>query len=305
MDKLLRMKKIYTFIILLILPFAFLIAQQKVKLVILHTNDTHSQIEPTAPNALRNPDMGGYARRAGIVNKIRSEEEHVLLLDAGDFSQGTPYYNFFGGRVEVKGYNLMHYDAVTLGNHEFDNGMDSLAMLLNKAQFPVVVSNYQVQGSLIEKKVKPWKVIQKGGVRIGIMGLGVDPVGLVMSANHHGVTYKDPVETARNISEMLKKQKKCDIVICLSHLGSDSTSVNVNDFQIARQTTHIDVIIGGHSHSMLENVKTVNAAGQPVIVAQMGRSGLYLGRIDVLLEQKNNKPAGFFTTFANRIFKKD
>lgn len=299
------MRKISAIAILIILPFAFLLAQQKVKLVILHTNDTHSQIEPTAPNALRHPDMGGYARRAGVLNKIRSEEEHVLLVDAGDFSQGTPYYNFFGGRVEVKGYNLMRYDAVTLGNHEFDNGMDSLAMLLGKAQFPVVVSNYDVQGSLIERKVKPWKVIQKGGVRIGIMGLGVDPVGLVMSANHRGVTYKDPVETARSVSEMLKKKMKCDIVICLSHLGSDSTSVEINDFKIAKQTAHIDVIIGGHSHSMHENVKTINAVGQPVIIAQMGRSGLFLGRIDVWLEQKNEKSAGFFTTFANRIFKRD
>jgi len=299
------MRKLITVSILLFLAFALLIAQQKVKLVILHTNDSHSQLEPTAPNALRNPDMGGFERRSGVINKIRKEENNVLLVDAGDFLQGTPYFNFFGGRLEIMGYNHMRYDAVTLGNHEFDNGMDSLAMLLSKAQFPVIVSNYAVKGSLIERKIKPWKVIQKGGIRIGIMGLGVDPAGLVMSDYYRGVTYKDPIATAQTVSEMLKKKKKCDIVICLSHLGSDSTALKVNDFQIARQTSHIDVIIGGHSHSMLENVKTLNAAGQPVIVAQMGRSALYLGRIDIWLEQKNDKSAGFFTTFANRIFKKD
>jgi 5'-nucleotidase len=262
------------------------VAQHTHKLVILHTNDTHSQIEPTDAGASRNPDMGGYARRAGLIRQIRAEEPNVLLLDAGDFSQGTPYYNFFGGRLEVKGYNQMNYDATALGNHEFDNGMDSLAMLMQLKQFPVVVSNYDVSSSKLKGMVEPWLVLKKGKLKIGIMGLGVEPAGLIMEKNYAGIVYRDPVKTARDVSAYLRRQKKCDLVICLSHLGSDSTEAKVNDFTIARATTDIDVIIGGHSHSLLENVTTLNAAGRKVMIAQMGRSGLYLGRIDLEFTQK-------------------
>lgn len=268
---------------LLLLAF-LLFARQKVRLVILHTNDTHSQIDPTAPTASRNPDMGGYARRLGVINQIRSQEEHVLLFDAGDFSQGTPYYNFFNGRVEIKGYNLKQYDAVVLGNHEFDNGMDSLAMMLRMATFPVVVSNYGVKNTKIAPFVKPWKVIKKGGLRIGIMGMGIEPKGLLMEHLYEGLVYKDPIKTAQKVSAFLKYKKNCDLIICLSHLGSDSTSLKVNDFDIARNTQYIDLIIGGHSHQMLVNVSTPNAEGRKVMIAQSGRSGLFLGRIDITLE---------------------
>ncbi|MDX9749418.1 MAG: metallophosphatase, partial [Paludibacter sp.] len=192
-------------------------AQKTQQLVILHTNDTHSQIEPTDKAATRNADMGGYARRLGVINSIRAQEPHVLLVDAGDFSQGTPYYNFFNGRLEVQGYNQMKYDAVTLGNHEFDNGMDSLVMMMSMKNFPVVVSNYNVSASKIKDFVKPWLVVSKGKVKIGIMALGVDPAGLIMEKNYEGVVYEDPVKKAREISDFLKKEKKCDVVICLSH----------------------------------------------------------------------------------------
>lgn len=258
-------------------------AQQKVKLVILHTNDTHSQLEPTDTNAIRNQDMGGYARRMGLINQIRQQEEQVLLVDAGDFSQGTPYYNFFKGRVEVEGYNMMGYDAITLGNHEFDNGMDTLSSILSLADFPVVISNYDVSKSSLSAYVKPYIVLKKGKIRIGIMGLGINPVGLIMENNYKGIGYKDPVKTAQDISSILKKRERCDVIVCLSHLGSDVTSTNINDFDIARQTEYIDVIIGGHSHTLLENVKTPNVKGKKVLIAQMGKSGLYLGRIDLLL----------------------
>ena len=258
-------------------------AQQNVKLVILHTNDTHSQLEPTDTNAVKNPDMGGYARRMGIINQIRRQEEQVLLVDAGDFSQGTPYYNFFKGRVEVEGYNMMGYDAIALGNHEFDNGMDTLSSILSLADFPVVISNYDVSKSTISAYVKPYIVLKKGKIRIGIMGLGVNPVGLIMEKSYKGIVYNDPVQTAQDISSILKKRERCDVIVCLSHLGSDSISTNINDFDIARQTEYIDVIIGGHSHTLLENVKTPNAKGKNVLIAQMGKSGLYLGRIDLVL----------------------
>lgn len=262
---------------------------QNNKIVILHTNDTHSQIEPTEKNAARNPEMGGYARRYELITQIRNQEQHVVLIDAGDFSQGTPYYNFYGGRVEIKGYNLMKYDAVNLGNHEFDNGIDSLAMLLKMAEFPVVVSNYDVKESVIHGLIKPYHIISKGDIKIGIFGLGVNPEGLIMERNYKGVKYLEPVSKAQEMAGILKNKKKCDVVICMSHLGSDSTEVKLNDFSLAKQTRNIDVIIGGHSHSMLENVKTLNMDGKPVIIAQMAKSGLFLGRIDIGLSIKKKK----------------
>ncbi|MEA4985400.1 Trifunctional nucleotide phosphoesterase protein YfkN [bioreactor metagenome] len=269
--------------VLLLLPFLLLFSQQNNKLVILHTNDTHSQLEPTAPDAVRYPDMGGYARRLGVINQIRQEEANVLLVDAGDFSQGTPYYNFFKGRVEVQGINKMEYDAVALGNHEFDNGMDTLAAILRLAKFPLVVSNYDVSESAIAEFVKPYLVVEKGGIRIGIFALGAELKGLVMEEQYKGVKYQDPVKTVKQYEKLLKKQKKCDVIVCLSHLGSDSTSTKVNDFQVAKQSEYVDVFIGGHSHTLLENVKTSNAKGKPVLIAQMGKSGLFLGRVDLYL----------------------
>jgi 5'-nucleotidase len=279
------MKKLLIVYINIFILLIGLQARQNVKLVILHTNDTHSQLEPTDANAVKNADMGGYARRMGVINKIRQQEKHVLLVDAGDFSQGTPYYNYFKGRVEVEGYNMMGYDAITLGNHEFDNGMDALSTILSLADFPVVVSNYDVSNSSISALVKPYIVLKKGNIRIGVMGLGVNPAGLIMESNYKGVAYKDPVKTAQDISSILKNREKCDVIVCLSHLGSDSTSTNVNDFDIARQTEYINVIIGGHSHTLLENVKIANAKGKDVLIAQMGKSGLYLGRIDLRLKK--------------------
>lgn len=269
------------FIVLLF--FAGILNSQNRKIVILHTNDTHSNIMPSDPGAARQPDMGGYARRLGVINQIRAQEELVLLVDAGDYWQGTPFFNFFGGRVEIEGFNRMQYDAVTLGNHEFDNGVDSLALMLSKANFPVVVSNYDVSSSVLAPIVKPWLVLEKGGLRIGIMGLGVNLENLIVDRHKVGVHYKDPVQVAREVSTYLKMNEKCDLIICLSHLGSDSTKLAVNDFDIARQTEHIDVIIGGHSHQLLVDVNITNAAGKTVLLQQMGRNGFYLGRIDVEL----------------------
>ncbi len=268
--------------------FSFiLISAQNVKIVVLHTNDTHSQIEPSSPDAVRNADMGGYARRLGLINKIRQEEDHVILLDAGDFSQGTPYFNFFKGRVEVLGINTMNYDAVTFGNHEFDNGMDTLAAILADAKFPIVISNYDMKKSTVANLVKPYRILERAGVRIGIIGLGVELDGLVMKSNYEGVKYLDPVKTVKRYERFLKKRKKCDLIICLSHLGSDSTSLKVNDFTIAQNSKYVDLIIGGHSHSILENVKTKNAKGKSVQIAQMGKSGFFLGRVDLYLNRKD------------------
>ena len=278
--------KIIAIALLIIISTFQLAAEKKIKLVILHTNDTHSQVEPTENSNLKTTNMGGYARRMGVIEKIRSEEKNVLLFDAGDFSQGTPYFNFFNGRVEIDALNRMQYDAGTLGNHEFDNGIDTLAVILKNARFPLISSNYEVDNTPIKNQIQPYLILKKFGLKIGIMALNVDPKSLIIESNYRGLVYRDPIEKAQELSAFLKNKKKCDLVICLSHLGSDSTAIDVNDFTIAHQTKHIDIILGGHSHSLLENTKTNNADGKKVIIAQMGKSGLYLGRIDIELEKK-------------------
>ena len=280
------MRRIYSIIILLATLNLAVVAGEKVKLVILHTNDTHSQVEPTEKSTLKTADMGGYARRMGVIEKIRTEEKNVLLLDAGDFSQGTPYFNFYNGRIEIDALNRMKYDAGTLGNHEFDNGIDTLAVILAKAQYPLLSSNYDVSNTPIKNFIQSYLILNKFGLKIGIMALNVEPKSLIIESNYRGLVYQNPVEKAKELSVFLKKEQKCDLIICLSHLGSDSTAVDVNDFNIAHETKYIDIIIGGHSHSMLENVKTNNATGKKVVIAQVGKSGLYLGRIDIELEKK-------------------
>ncbi len=278
------MKRLHAILFLGFLSLAAF-AGEKVKLVILHTNDTHSQIEPTEKSSLKTSDMGGYARRMGEIAKVRSEEKNVLLLDAGDFSQGTPYFNFYNGRLEIDALNRMKYNAGTLGNHEFDNGIDTLAMVLSKAKFPILSSNYDVSETPISPYIKPYIVTKMAGLKIGIMALNVQPKGLIIENNYRGLVYNDPIKVAKKTSTLLKKKLKCDLVICLSHLGGDSTSVDVNDFSIAHATKYIDVIIGGHSHTMLNNAKTNNASGKKVVIAQVGKSGLYMGRIDLELEK--------------------
>lgn len=276
----------HTFFLVVLMVALQLGATEKIKLVILHTNDTHSQIEPTAKSNHRNANMGGVARRIGLIQHIRNTEKNVLLFDAGDFLQGTPYFNFYGGRLEVDALNRMKYDAVTLGNHEFDNGMDSLALILNDAKFPVISSNYNTTNTLIQPFVKPYLVLNRFGLKIGIMALNIQPKGLIFEKNYTGLVYNDPLIVANKMADYLKNKKKCDVVICLSHLGGDADSKDMNDFYIARNTHNIDVIIGGHSHLLLENATQTNLSGNKVIIAQVGRSGLYLGKIELILTKK-------------------
>jgi 5'-nucleotidase len=282
-NKIIRVRSL---IIVLVLSTVTVLAQQKIKLVILHTNDTHSQVEPTDKSTLKTADMGGYARRMGLISQIREQEKNVLLVDAGDYSQGTPYFNFFNGRIEIDAMNRMKYDAGTLGNHEFDNGIDTLAVVLKNAQFPMVSSNYQLDKTSLFPIVKKYVVLEKAGLRIGIMALDVNPESLIFEKNYRGLVYQDPIEKANEISALLKKKEKCDVIICLSHLGSDGTKKEVNDFEIARKTRYIDVIIGGHSHTLITNTTVKNAAGKPMVIAQIGKSGLYLGRVELELEKK-------------------
>lgn len=275
-----------TILVFLLVFNSILYGGERIKLTILHTNDTHSQIEPTEKSNLPTSDRGGYARRMGVIQQIRLQNGNVLLFDAGDFWQGTPYFNFYNGRIEVNGMNRMKYDAVTLGNHEFDNGIDTMAAILKNARFPVLTSNYQMDSTAMATLVKPYLIIRKAGLKIGVMALNVNPKGLIFKNNYKGMNYADPVETAINISNFLKRNEKCDLIICLSHLGADTLKQTLTDYDIIRKTRYIDVVIGGHSHQIITQTKVKNAAGKPVVLAQMGKSGLYLGRIDLELEKR-------------------
>lgn len=252
-------------------------------LTILHTNDTHSQVEPKANG------QGGYARRMGLIKQERQADENLLLVDAGDFCQGTPYFNFYHGRVEIDAMNRMGYDAATLGNHEFDNGLDTLAAVLETAQFPIVCANYDFAGTAMEGKTKPYVIVHKGGLKIGITGLGCDPKGLISDRNFLPAKYLDPYISAQRVADELRL-KKCDIVVCLSHLGTyGKAEGDVSDVQLVKSTRGIDVVIGGHTHKLYDQLRVANLDGDSIPVCQMGKSGVYLGKIVLLLGDKNEK----------------
>lgn len=242
-------------------------------LVIMHTNDTHSQIDPYSYKG--DVNVGGFLRREAAVREIRAENPYTLLLDAGDFSQGTPYFNSFHGYVEVRLMNAMGYDAATLGNHEFDNGSAALAARLKTADFPVVCANYQFANKKLAKVVKPYVIVERGGMKIGIFGLGVNLDGYVAPQNAREVTYLDPVECARRMVAELKA-RQCDFIVCLSHLGVDTLSRD-NDFAIARQVPDIDVIIGGHSHEEMPQPEVVGKTR----ICQMTNRGKCFGVLTV------------------------
>ena len=216
-------------------------------MVIVHTNDTHSQIDPYSYK--KDVNMGGFLRREAAIREIRAENVDMLLLDAGDFSQGTPYFNVFKGYVEVRLMNAMGYDAATLGNHEFDNGCAALAARLKTANFPVVCANYQFANKKLAKVIKPYVIVDRAGMKIGIFGLGVNLDGYIAPQIAREVTYLNPFICARNVVEELQRQQ-CDLIVCLSHLGVDTNQVD-NDFELARQVPEINVVVGGHSHEEL------------------------------------------------------
>ena len=253
-------------------------------ITILHTNDTHSQVEPI-PAGKRDGNHAGYARRMGIITQERELDPNLILVDAGDFSQGTPYFNLFHGRVEVEAMNQMGYDAITLGNHEFDNGIDTLAAVLQNAHFAVVNANYDVKGTALEGIVKPYVILRRAGMKIGILGLGVDPKGLVSIKNFEPIKYLDPIPVAQEIAEKLKLQHHCDLIICLSHLGTYENAYKPSDTQLAKSTRYIDVIIGGHTHKTVTNHYVQNMDGDSVLLAQMGKSGAKMGKITLKMTE--------------------
>ena len=256
------------------------------KITILHTNDVHSHIDPFPVDHPRNPNMGGAARRAAIIENIRKEEEHVLLLDAGDIFQGTPYFNYYGGELEFKLMSMMQYDLATIGNHDFDNGIEGLYAQLPHAQFEFVSANYDFKNTVLDSHVKPYKIFNKGGIKIGVFGLGIELEGLVDKKAYKETVYLNPIEVAQDMARILKHSKKCDLVICLSHLGfSYKNEPNkVSDLDLAKKTKDIDLIIGGHTHTFLEKpVIEKNSEGKEVMINQVGCYGINLGRVDFYL----------------------
>lgn len=285
-----KMKKIGILAALFVLLLQPLAAQRQDTLFVLHTSDTHSRIEPISQrSADRNAGLGGVVRRVSFVKQYRAEHPGVLLFDCGDFSQGTPYYNMFRGELEVKMMNLMGYDAMTIGNHEFDFGLENMARLFRMADFPVVCANYEVAGTPLEGLVKPYVVLERQGVRVGVFGLSPRVEGLVQAANCEGIVYRDPIPVAREMARLLRKEERCDVVICLSHLGLYGSGLgDAGDEVLAAQTEGIDLILGGHSHTFLERPAFYeNASGQEVPVMHTGRNGVYVG--ELTLEIKKNQ----------------
>jgi 5'-nucleotidase len=254
------------------------------KITILHTNDTHSHIEPLSGG--RNDGRGGVARRAAVVKRVRAENPNTILLDCGDIFQGTPYFNFYGGELEIKLMSMMGYDAATIGNHDFDNGVEGLYKQLPHAQFDFVISNYDLKNTILDGHTLPYKIIVKDGIRIGLMGVGIELKGLVDPKMYKETVYNDPVTVAQDLAKTLRYEQHCDIIICMSHLGYSYRDDKISDLKLARLTSGIDLIIGGHTHTFLDKPIVVkNAAGNDVMVNQVGCYGINLGRIDFTLEQ--------------------
>src|SRR5688572_902438 len=255
-------------------------------ITILHTNDTHSQIDPLPPNDARYPGKGGVARRATLVKRVRRENSNTLLIDGGDVFQGTPYFNFYKGEVEYKAMSAIGYDVGTLGNHEFDNGVDALAAAMQFARFDLVSANYDVRGTPLESKVKRYVVREIKGVRIGLFGLGISPVGLITPANFKGITFIDPVVAAREVVKVLREKERCSMVVAMTHLGyyPEPRAGQIGDSQVASQVDGIDFIAGGHTHTFMEKpVAIKQPSGQETLIFQVGKSGIFVGRVDFVL----------------------
>jgi 5'-nucleotidase len=269
------------------------IGNGKIKhLTILHTNDVHSYIDAFPSNHPKNPNMGGVARRATLIESIRKENPNVLLLDAGDIFQGTPYFNYYGGELEFKLMSMMGYDAATMGNHDFDNGIDGFNAQLPHATFNFVSANYNFKNTVLDGIVKPYSIFYKDGIKVGVFGLGIKLEGLVDKKHYKETVYNDPVAVSHDIVRILKHEKKCDLVICLSHLGykyKDDTD-KICDLTLAKLTQDIDLIIGGHTHTFLDKPTVVkNAVDQDVLINQVGCYGLNLGRIDFYFDYDASK----------------
>jgi 5'-nucleotidase len=264
------------------------------KLTILHTNDVHSYIDPFPPTHPKNPNMGGVARRAALIETIRKENPNVLLLDAGDIFQGTPYFNYYGGELEFKLMSMMKYDLATIGNHDFDNSIEGLYNQLPNANFEFVNANYDFKNTIMDGHVKPYKIVRKDGIKVGVFGIGIELEGLVDKKNYKETVYHDPVSVSQDMARILKQDEKCDLVICLSHIGYQYKNEpnKISDIRLATLTKDIDLIIGGHTHTFLDKPTIIkNAEGKDVLVNQVGCYGVNLGRIDFYFDSDVSKIA--------------
>jgi len=267
-------------------------ASKTKKITILHTNDVHSHIDPFGPEDGRNANKGGVARRASLIESIRNENPNTLLLDAGDIFQGTPYFNYYGGELEFKLMSMLKYDAATIGNHDFDNGLDGLFKQLPHAEFDFISANYDFSNTIMDTHVNPYKIFNIDGIKIGVFGLGIELDGLVGKNNYKETKYLDPIEIAQDMTRVLKEDNSCDLIICLSHLGyyyRNSPEI-VSDLIIAKATKDIDLIVGGHTHTFLPKPTIEkNIVGKNVLVNQVGCYGIYLGKIDFHFDSDKNK----------------
>jgi 5'-nucleotidase len=267
-------------------PLNALAADEVVRLTILHTNDVHSHIEPFPDNDPKYPGLGGVARRASLIQSIRQVESNVLLLDAGDIYQGTPYFNRFGGELELKLMTAMGYDAAAIGNHDFDNGLQGITKQMAHAGFPLLCANYDFSETEMAGRTFEYKIFERSGIKIGVFGLGIELEGLVDRRLYGKTRYLDPMEQAARMALLLKKDKGCHLVVCLSHLGYKYEDRKVSDVLLAKQSREIDIIIGGHTHTFLDKpVVYQNRDGKDVHVCQVGWAGIKLGRLDVVFEK--------------------
>ena len=275
---------------LLGLPLSAEAAREGIKLTILHTNDQHSRIDPFPDDGRKYGGMGGMARRATLIDSIRKQEPNVLLFDSGDIWQGTPYFNFFNGELEYKLMTRMKYDAATLGNHDFDIGLEGLHKQLPLAGFPFLTANYDFSNTILKGRFQPYKVFEKQGIRVGVFGLGIELEGLV-SKNMYGETlYLDPVQQAREMVQALREKEKCHLVVCLSHLGYSYDDEKIDDRKLARQVSGIDLILGGHTHTFMDKPEVLrHENGHETMINQVGWSGLFLGRIDFTFSRKSKR----------------
>lgn len=266
-------------------------AKKKKHITILHTNDTHSHVEPFEPSHYKFANKGGVARRASLVEKIRKENPNTLLFDAGDIFQGTPYFNYFGGELEFKLMSMLKYDLATIGNHDFDNTIEGLYKQLPNANFNFVSANYDFKNTVLDTQIKPYQIFKKDGIKIGVFGLGIQLEGLVGKKMYKETKYLDPVEISQDMSRILKDEQHCDLVICLSHLGyyNKRNPKRISDLNLAKVTKNIDLIIGGHSHTFLPKPTIVkNADNQNMLVNQVGCYGINVGRIDFYFDEEKN-----------------
>jgi 5'-nucleotidase len=269
------------------LPPALLAAGEPYQLTILHTNDMHSRIEPFPDG--KYAGMGGMAQRATLIEKLRREHPQVLLLDSGDIFQGTPYFNFFGGELEFKLMSRMKYDAATIGNHDFDNGLEGLAKQLPHAEFPFLSANYDFSRTILKNTFAPYKIFRKGPVNVGVFGLGIQLEGLVPQSAYGQTIYQDPVAVAREMVQELQRQR-CHLIVCLSHLGYRYNDGTVSDHTLAGQVDGIDIILGGHTHTFLDQPTILESpSGNPVVINQVGWAGIMLGQLNVSFERVSGR----------------